>query len=104
MVTTEWYVLSLMHYKRLLTSAVACRLPRSPAAVQSEYGRMVQQPGSGLCHLVHVCGLSAPSHSLQLRIERKAGDAALVSMTQNVASRLDVKQRKRAHFMTFLFL
>ncbi|RDX55046.1 hypothetical protein OH76DRAFT_1372618 [Lentinus brumalis] len=34
------------------------------------------------------------SNLAQLRIERKAGDAALVSMTQNVASRLDVKQRK----------
>ncbi|RPD74246.1 hypothetical protein L226DRAFT_553368 [Lentinus tigrinus ALCF2SS1-7] len=30
----------------------------------------------------------------QLKIERKAGDAALVSMTQNVASRLDVRLRK----------
>ncbi|TBU56387.1 hypothetical protein BD310DRAFT_882716 [Dichomitus squalens] len=30
----------------------------------------------------------------QLRIEKKAGDAALISMTQNVQSRLDVKQRK----------
>ncbi|KAI0775657.1 hypothetical protein BD413DRAFT_530381 [Trametes elegans] len=30
----------------------------------------------------------------QLRIDKKAGDAALVGMTQNVASRLDVKMRK----------
>ncbi|KAI0745821.1 hypothetical protein C8Q76DRAFT_606536 [Earliella scabrosa] len=30
----------------------------------------------------------------QLRIEKKAGDAALVSMTQNVSSRLDVRMRK----------
>ncbi|KAI0630295.1 hypothetical protein C8Q77DRAFT_1160645 [Trametes polyzona] len=30
----------------------------------------------------------------QLRIEKKAADAALISMTQNVASRLDVKMRK----------
>ncbi|KAL7281728.1 hypothetical protein ACG7TL_005046 [Trametes sanguinea] len=30
----------------------------------------------------------------QLKIDKKAGDAALVSMTQNVASRLDVKMRK----------
>ena len=35
----------------------------------------------------------------QLRIEKKAGDAALISMTQNVQSRLDVKQRKRACFI-----
>ncbi|KAI0703370.1 hypothetical protein C8T65DRAFT_654998 [Cerioporus squamosus] len=34
------------------------------------------------------------SNLAELKIERKAGDAALVSMTQNVASRLDVKQRK----------
>ncbi len=32
---------------------------------------------------------------LQLKIEKKAGDSALISMTQNVQSRLDVKQRKR---------
>ncbi|KAI0663565.1 hypothetical protein C8Q70DRAFT_906577 [Cubamyces menziesii] len=30
----------------------------------------------------------------QLRIDKKAGDGALVSMTQNVATRLDVKSRK----------
>ncbi|KAI1794077.1 hypothetical protein LXA43DRAFT_884194 [Ganoderma leucocontextum] len=30
----------------------------------------------------------------QLKIEKKAGDSALISMTQNVQSRLDVKQRK----------
>ncbi|KAI0645641.1 hypothetical protein C8Q79DRAFT_910952 [Trametes meyenii] len=30
----------------------------------------------------------------QLKVDRKAGDGALVSMTQNVASRLDVKSRK----------
>ncbi|THH12104.1 hypothetical protein EW146_g7816 [Bondarzewia mesenterica] len=30
----------------------------------------------------------------QLKIERKSGDAALLSMTQNVAARLDVKTRK----------
>ena len=34
--------------------------------------------------------------TLQLKIEKKAGDSALISMTQNVQSRLDVKQRKRA--------
>ncbi|KAJ7079158.1 hypothetical protein B0H15DRAFT_524345 [Mycena belliarum] len=30
----------------------------------------------------------------QLKVERKGGDAALLSMTQNVAARLDVKSRK----------
>lgn len=29
-----------------------------------------------------------------MRLERKAGDAALLSMTQNVTARLDVKSRK----------
>jgi len=33
-------------------------------------------------------------HLAQLKIERKAGDAALLSMTQNVAARLDVKTKK----------
>ena len=36
---------------------------------------------------------------LQLKIEKKAGDTALISMTQNVQSRLDVRQRKRAWFI-----
>jgi len=31
---------------------------------------------------------------LQLKIERKASDTALISMTQNVAARLEVKARK----------
>ena len=31
---------------------------------------------------------------IQLKIERKSGDAALLSMTENVATRLDVKSRK----------
>ncbi|CDO75354.1 hypothetical protein BN946_scf184966.g22 [Trametes cinnabarina] len=35
-----------------------------------------------------------PIRLAQLRIDKKAGDAALVSMTQNVASRLNVKMRK----------
>lgn len=30
----------------------------------------------------------------QLKVERKAGDAALKEMTQNVAARLDVKMRQ----------
>ncbi|KJA20706.1 hypothetical protein HYPSUDRAFT_188287 [Hypholoma sublateritium FD-334 SS-4] len=34
------------------------------------------------------------SRMFQLKIERKAGDAALISMTQNVATRLDVKSKK----------
>jgi hypothetical protein len=40
---------------------------------------------------------------MQLRIERKAGDAALLSMTQNVAARLDVKS-KRSLFVLSLTL
>ena len=31
----------------------------------------------------------------QLKIDRKAGDSALIAMTQNVSSRLDVRMRKR---------
>jgi hypothetical protein len=31
---------------------------------------------------------------LQLKIEKQAGDTALLSMTKNVAARLDVKSRK----------
>ncbi|KAH7929824.1 hypothetical protein BV22DRAFT_1056017 [Leucogyrophana mollusca] len=34
------------------------------------------------------------THFNQLRIERKSGDAALLSMTQNVSARLDVKTKK----------
>jgi len=30
----------------------------------------------------------------KLKIERKPGDAALMSMTQNVAARLDVKSKR----------
>ncbi|KAI0780114.1 hypothetical protein C8Q74DRAFT_1173891, partial [Fomes fomentarius] len=40
-------------------------------------------------------GMQGWSNTLtQLKIERKAGDSALLSMTQNVSSRLDVRQRK----------
>ncbi|KAI8993080.1 hypothetical protein BD414DRAFT_483241, partial [Trametes punicea] len=35
-----------------------------------------------------------PARLAQLKIEKKAGEAALIGMTQNVASRLDVKMRK----------
>ncbi|KAI0048258.1 hypothetical protein FA95DRAFT_1517657 [Auriscalpium vulgare] len=37
----------------------------------------------------------------QLKIDRKAGEAALVSMTQNVAARLDVNKRKSASVPSF---
>ena len=37
----------------------------------------------------------------QLKIERKAGDAALIAMTQNVSSRLDVKLKRRACSRSF---
>lgn len=36
--------------------------------------------------------------TLQLQIDRKSGDAALLSMTQNVAARLDVKTKKSAFY------
>jgi transcription initiation factor TFIIH subunit 1 len=35
-----------------------------------------------------------PYQSLQLKIDRKSGDAALLSMTQNVAARLETKTKK----------
>jgi hypothetical protein len=39
--------------------------------------------------------LTAPLPGIkQLKIERKAGDSALIGMTQNVAALLDVKSRK----------
>lgn len=63
----------------------------------------VQEAKSGLVNwstsLTEVSGpLSHAVYQLlispQLKIERKAGDAALKEMTQNVAARLDVKLRK----------
>jgi len=41
-----------------------------------------------------LCNSSRVDSFLQLRLDRKSGDAALLSMTDNVASRLDVKTRK----------
>ncbi len=64
MVTTEWYVLSLMHCKRLLTSAVACRLPRSAAAVQSEQSKASTEGWSSNLDQVissRFCSVAAPS-------------------------------------------
>lgn len=40
-------------------------------------------------------------NALQLKIEKKAGDAALLAMTQNVSARLEVKTKKSASPPTF---
>ena len=40
----------------------------------------------------------------QLRIERKAGDAALMEMKQNVAARLEVKMQKSSFPLIFTLL
>jgi transcription initiation factor TFIIH subunit 1 len=37
---------------------------------------------------------------LQLKINKKSGDAALLSMTQNVSSRLEIKMKKSARYFS----
>ena len=51
------------------------------------------------CHPYMCPVISSLFYFFQLKIDRKAGDAALIAMTTNVANRLDGKARKSEYFV-----
>ena len=51
----------------------------------------------------HIWGYIALTYKIntQLKLENKAGDTALITMTKNVSARLEVKMRKRPSDLVF---
>lgn len=52
---------------------------------------------------LNIRGHAALTHNIntQLKLESKAGDTALITMTKNVSARLEVKMRKRPSDLVF---
>ncbi|KAL9711590.1 RNA polymerase II transcription factor B subunit 1 [Leucoagaricus gongylophorus] len=82
-------LLEMKDRQRYFEGQVASRAVEDADATKSLYHQTVHSE-------IKLCIQKWDTNLTELKIERKAGDSALINMTQNVATLLDVKSRKNS--------